>query len=205
VTWFKLLVLSLPIVITAMPRPASAAQPVIPASVYPSGAHITYRPVVSNADLDCLWGFFCDGNVPLFHFQTEDQLHRSGGWAQFAGVPRGRHTRMAFELFVSAYGATDSAGAPWSERAFLDLRAALHDHDYHPAHRASGLLPAVRDGGTFVVVERSGSRDLAVMAYWAGSLEIEGIVMYAHGSAAARQVAWSSLALQIRVAADRGV
>jgi hypothetical protein len=43
------------------------------------------------------------------------------------------------------------------------------------------------------------------MAYWAGSLEIEGIVMYAHGSAAARQVAWSSLALQIRVAADRGV
>jgi hypothetical protein len=81
------------------PHGVQAAPLYIPATVYPPGTHIAYRPVLTNAEMDCLWGFFCEGNVPLFHFQTQDQLHRVDGWAQFAGVQRRGRTSMAFEFY----------------------------------------------------------------------------------------------------------
>src|SRR5690349_13317974 len=38
------------------PPPGVQAAPFhIPATVYPPGAHISYRPVLTNAEMDCMW------------------------------------------------------------------------------------------------------------------------------------------------------
>jgi len=162
------------IAVALTPQGVQAAPLRIPAASYPSGAHIASRPVLSNQQMDCLWGFFCEGNVPLFHFQTQDQLHRVDGWAQFAGVQRRGRTSMAFELFVSRYDQVpDETGTPWSERAFLDLQATIRAHGYLLDRRDADLLSAARTGGTLVAVQHVGKQDLVVMASWSGTREIE--------------------------------
>ena len=186
------------------PQGVRAAPLGIPAAVYPAGAHISYRPVLTNAEMDCLWGFFCEGNLPLFHFATQDQLHRVGGWGQFAGVQhRGRMT-TAFELFVSRYDPVpDDTGIPWGERAFLDLKAAIRAQGYYLVPHGTDLLPAAPATGALLAVQHLGKQDLVVMASWSGTLEIEGIALYDHRPAA-RQSAWASLARQIHLASTRG-
>jgi hypothetical protein len=185
------------------PQGVQAAPLRIPAATYPPGAHIASRPVVSNRQMDCLWGFFCEGNVPLFHFQTQDQLHRVDGWAQFAGVQHRGRTTMAFELFVSRYDPVpDETGTSWSERAFLDLQATIRARGYLLDRRDKDLLSAAREGGTFVAVQHLGKQDLIVMASWSGTLEIEGIAFYDHQPSAARQIAWGSLARQMHRASN---
>jgi hypothetical protein len=187
------------------PHGVQAAPLYIPATVYPPGTHIAYRPVLTNAEMDCLWGFFCEGNVPLFHFQTQDQLHRVDGWAQFAGVQRRGRTSMAFELFVSRYDPVpDETGTLWSERAFLDLRLAIQAQDYLLDRRDADLLSAASGGGTLVAVQHLGKQDLVVMASWSGTQEIEGMAFYDHRPPTARQTAWASLARQMHLASKRG-
>lgn len=190
--------------LVSLPPGVQAAPLHIPATVYPPGAHISYRPVLTNAEMDCMWGFFCEGGLPLFHCATQDQLHRLGGWGQFAGVQhRGRMT-MAFEVFVSRYDAVPaSTGIPWSKRALLDLEIATRAQGYVLARRGTDLLAAATGDGTLVAIQRSGKQDLVVLALWSASLEIEAIALYDH-QPAARQTAWASLARQIRLASRRG-
>jgi hypothetical protein len=189
-----------------VPQCAQAASLRIPSLVYPSGAHIGYRPVLTNAEVDCMWGFTCEGGyVPNFHFSGQDELHRLRGWGQFAGIQHRGRTTMAFELFVSRYDQIpDESGTPWSERAFLDLQTALLAQGYVRDGRDEALLPSARTGGVLVAVQYLGRQDLVVMARWSGNLEIEAIALYDHRPPAARQTARTSLALQIRLASNRG-
>ena len=190
-----------------LPSPAvRAGPPGLPSSVYPSGAHIRFQPVLSNKEMDCLWGFICEGGpLPNFHFKSQDQLHRTGGWAQFAGIQRHGRTTMAFQLFVSQYAPdSDTTGTPWSARALSDLRAALRARGYEPDERDASLLPGSDQRNAFVQVQRGGQGDLVVMALRSGDLEVEGIALYAHRSLTAKGTAWSSLALQMKLASMPG-
>jgi hypothetical protein len=188
------------------PQGVQAAPLRIPAAVYPPGAHIGYRPALTNAEMDCMWGFVCEGgHLPNFHFRTQDELGRLTGWGQFAGIQHEGRTTMAFELFVSRYDPVpDETGTPWSERAFLDLEQAIHAQGYLLHPRDADPLPEAREGGTLVAVQHLGKQDLVVMASWSGTLESEGIALYDHRLPAVRQTAWTSLALQIHVASNRG-
>ncbi len=199
------LLILLGVVPALMPHHAAAAPLGVPAPAYPLGAEISYRPALTNAEMDCLWNFFCEGGVPLFHLTSQDQLRRVAGWAQFAGVHHRGRMAMAFQLFVSRYSAVpDTTGTTWSEVAFLDLTRSIHAQHYRQKSAARELLPAPQGGGALVAVQRSGDQDLVIMARWTGSLEIEGIASYDHGSRTARQTAFASLALQIHLASERG-
>src|SRR5579864_8204833 len=79
----------------------------VPRTLYPARAHLTYYPSLSNAQVDCQWGFQCAGDDgyptdSLFHLQTQDELHRIGGWAQ-DGVVNQRKRLMLFFVFTSHY------------------------------------------------------------------------------------------------------
>jgi hypothetical protein len=205
--WRKAILFTLLAVVAGwVPHSAQAASPRIPALVYPPGAHVGYRPVLTNAQLDCMWGFVCEGRyVPNFHSRTQDELHRLSGWGQFAGIQHGGRTTMAFELFVTRYDSVpDETGTAWSERAFLDLQTALHAQGYLLDRPDADLLPAGRPGGALVAVQYLGKQDLVVMASWSGTLEVEGIALYDHRPPAGRQTAWASLVLQIHLASNRG-
>jgi hypothetical protein len=204
-SFIAFLLVALYTAVTFTPQAVQAAPPGIPAGVYPAGAHIGYHPVLTNSEMDCMWGFFCEGNVPLFHFETQNQLHRLAGWGQFAGVQRRGQITMSFELFVSQYGpAGDETGIPWSERAFLDLKMALRTRGYHFERHQSDLLLAIREGDALVAVQQLGKQDLVVMATWSQGVEIEGIALYDHRSGKAKHTARASLALQIHFATERG-
>ena len=194
-----MLAIALLICACRVPHGVEAESPRIPVTVYPAGAHIGYRPVLTNAEVDCMWGFTCEGGyLPNFHTNTQDALHRMGGWGQFAGIQRGGRTTMAFELFINRYDPVpNEIGTDWSELAFSDLKSALHVQGYHIDRREAGLVSVGHVGGALVAVQLLGKQDLVVMAVWSGTLEIEGIALYEHRSPAARQTAWDSLARQI--------
>lgn len=199
------LVIALCSVSAVMPYSVQAAPARLPNAVYPSGAHILYEAAVSNAAMDCLWGFLCEGSYrPLFHYHMQDELHRTGGWAQFAGVHEHGRMVMAFELFVSRYDSAPSeSGISWSELAFFDLESALVGQGYALDTRNEALLPTTPTGRGLIAVQHVGREDLVVMALWSGTLEIEGIASY-HRQPAARQTAWASLLLQVHLANQRG-
>jgi hypothetical protein len=204
-TLITLLLVALCSVLALAPQGVRADPPGIPAAVYPLGAHIDYRPVLSNTEMDCMWGFFCEGNVPLFHFATEDQLHRFAGWGQFAGVQRRHEMTMGFQLFVSQYASGgDETGMPWAERAFIDLRRALSSRRYNFA-RSGFDLPAPLAGGNLIAVQKVGKQNLVVMASWSQGQEIEGIAFYDHRSRTAGERALTCLAGQIRFASNGGM
>jgi len=185
------------------PSGVQAASLRVPAMLYPGGAHISYQSVLSNEQMDCMWGFFCEGNVPLFHFATQDQLHRVDGWGQFAGLRRHGRMVIGFELFVSRYApASDAEGVSWSARAFADLRAAIYAHGYITLRHLPRLVPAADSGGYLAELEPSSDYDLVVMGCWTGSLEVEGIVMYDHHSPWAQHTALTDLTLQVKAAMD---
>jgi hypothetical protein len=176
---------------------AGAATSPLPASLYPAGASITYRPSVSNHTMDCLWGFSCEGDVPLFHEETQAGLHRVRGWAQFAGVHHNGQLSTAFELFASRYrpGAND-VDLPWAGAALADFQTALRAHRYTPVRNGPHLLTAGVSGAQ--VVERSGQNDIVVMAVWNGRTEVEAIVAFYRASPSARRAAIGLLAQQVR-------
>jgi hypothetical protein len=172
----------------------------IPATRYPSGTRITYFPAVSNATMDCQWGFICEGNVPLFHLQLQDQLHRITGWAQYA-VWNHSHKKMQFVVYASQYAPDiDLERRPWSRAAFDDFRAAIHAQGYKPLRDEPSLLPKGGDGGTVAALQRSGPDDLIVVAAWTSSHEVEAIAVFSHRSPGARRVALTYLARQVRAA-----
>lgn len=181
-----------------------AAAPRLPSAMYPVGAHISYRPAISNSAMDCLWGFFCEGHSPLFHFQTESELKRTGGWGQFAAVRVHGRTAMAFELFASQYGEGDSAGKPWARAAFADFCMAIQSHGYGVSRTHADLLPPGSTGGWTVQLQPSGSSDLIVVAAWTGRREVEAIVLFDHRPAAIRTRVTSLLIHQVREALVAG-
>lgn len=200
------LVIALCTATAVMPRGVLAASAPIPSTVYPLGAHIRYDAALSNAALDCLWGFLCEGSYrPLFHYHRQDELHRTGGWAQFAGVHRRGRMVMAFELFTSHYDSVPvGSSSAWGELAFFDLESAVIGEGYALDRRDVALLPAPPGGDRLIAVQHVGREDLVVVALWTGTLEIEGIAFYRR-QPAARQTAWSSLILQVHLAFQRGV
>jgi hypothetical protein len=189
-----------------VPHSVQAAPLRIPATLYPTGAHIGYRPVLTNAEVDCMWGFTCEGGyIPNFHFRTQDLLHRLSGWGQFAGVQQHGRTTMAFELFAGRYDpASDETGTSWSERAVIDLQAALHVQGYRQVRRNADAILGGHVSSPLLAVQHLGKQDLVVMACRSGSLELEGIALYDHRLPAAKRIAWNSLALQIHRAVKLG-
>lgn len=196
----------LAIVLLWAPRSADAESPRIPADVYPSGAHVSFRPHLTNAEMDCMWGFICEGPpLPNFHLTPEGQLNRVGGWGQFAGVQRHGRTVMAFELFVSRYGPNlRDAAMSGSEQAFHDLELAIWSQGYRPNPHATRLISKATNGGAIGAVQFLGTQDLVVMASWSGPEEIEGIALYDNKPSSAGQRAWTSLAQQIHLARTHG-
>jgi hypothetical protein len=181
---------------------SQAASPQIPARDYPAGASISFRPTLSNHQMDCLWGFFCEGGVPLFHLLSEDQLHRVGGWAQFAGLRQRGRIAVAFQLFASQYQAgTDADGTPFSQEAFDDLIRVVHAHGYSVMANQPHLVPAAANGGSIAEVQRWSSNELIVMACWSGTQDVEAIVAVDHGSESVRRNALRDLTLQVLRAA----
>jgi hypothetical protein len=187
--------------LSAIPRTAQAAGGRLPSTLYPRGAHITYRPSLSNADMDCLWNFDCDGMIPLFHFAAQEDLHRVAGWAEFAGVQAHRRTGMVFELFASTYQAGSAGeGGSWSENAFSDILLASLVHGYAVVSSGAPLLADPRLGGAEALTLPGTPSDLTVMACWSGVAEVEAIVMYDSRSAHARQTALRDLRNQVMTA-----
>jgi len=172
--------------------------------MYPPGTLISYFPAVRNVTMDCQWGFFCEGNVPLFHLHPQDQLHRISGWAQYA-VWRHDHKRLQFVVYASEYAdQIDLEGHPASEAAFSDFRAAIRVQHYELRRVGLPLLPEGLDGGAVVAVQRSGPDDLVAMAAWTGSREVEALTVFAHRSPTARRVALTDLSWQVWTAIHDG-
>jgi hypothetical protein len=147
--------------------------------------------------MDCQWSFFCEGDVSLFHRTTQAGLHRSSGWAQFAGVHRNGQLSMAFELFASRYApGADDRDIPWAGAALADFQAALQEHSYTSLGNGPRLLRPGSSGGQ--TVERSGGNDTVVMGVWNGRSEVEAIVTFYRASQADRHAAVGLLAQQVR-------
>lgn len=175
---------------------AAATKPAIPPGLYPAGASIGFRPHVSNHQLDCLWSFYCEGHLALFHTETQDQLERTGGWAEFAGA-RLDGGRMGFELFSSIYAAN------WSKRAYENLIVAIENHGYSPLGGHS-LRLSNGNGGSMAELQPNGRSDIVVMACWTGTREVEGLVYFAH-SARAQHDALRFVRRQIGQALRQGI
>jgi hypothetical protein len=183
--------------------PAGAAVTRIPAGLYPAGSHVVYQPTLSNHQMDCAWGFFCEGNIPLFHYFTQDQLHRIGGWAQSASA-RPHGAMMAFQLFASRYDPQVSDdGTPWSERAFQDLATITHDHGYRLLSSLPAVMSDTASGGVLAESKHSGAAILVVLACWSGSVEIEAIALADRRSPAAARTALTDLTRQVTGALGR--
>lgn len=181
---------------------SQAASSRLPATYYPAGAHTTFRPTISNQQMDCMWGFFCEGQLPLFHFFSQDQLHRVSGWGQFSGLRRADRMVMGFELFASRYRSSpDLDGTPFAKDAFDDLIHATRARGYTPLARQPYLLPANVAGDSIAEVQRVSTSELIVMACWSGTAEVEAIVTVDHGSGAERSLAVRDLTNQVRRAA----
>lgn len=193
-------VIALTVLLGGITSPASADTAGIPASLYPSGTRITDFPSVSNSTMDCQWGFFCEGSLPVFHLQPQDELQRVGGWAQYA-VWQHDNKRMHFVAYGSqCTPARDWVGRPWSRSAFDDFQAAILAQGYQRLRGTLGLLPKGLDGGASASLQRCGPDDLIAMAAWAGSREVEALAVFGHRSPGSRRFALTILARQLRAA-----
>lgn len=178
---------------------AKAAQPQIPKSFYPSGAHITRFPVFSNDQMDCNWGFFCEGNVPLFHFQSQDELRRLGGWAEYASWTQNHH-RIETAIYASAYSSEPSEHAiPRSQEAFIDFQHATYLHGYRvlPLRLAHPIRSAP---GNTVIERQPGPTGLLVEACWSGTFEVEALIADGGHTLRARRLAISTVSALVHAA-----
>jgi hypothetical protein len=178
-----------------------AAQTVgLTADLYPAGSHIASFPAVSNADMDCNWGFFCEGGVPVFHLSPQDVLHRVGGWSQYAGY---RHNGLVlrFAVYASTYASgTDAAGRAWSHAAFDDFVLADRINGYRMLPRETPAIQVSGQSGAMAALQRNGPIDLIVMAAWTGAAEVEGLALFPHRSPAMRRAAVRDLRRQVEMA-----
>jgi hypothetical protein len=154
--------------------------------------------------MDCAWGFVCqDGqplvHQPLFHLRTQDDLHRLGGWAQFAsGGVQGHH--LLFALLASHYGPSDPESMPWNVQAFSDFRIALTVVGYRDVERVPRLAPKGAVANQSLQVLHSPTMTVLAMSCWTGSIEIEGTAIFHPNSVALRRVALHHLIAQMRAA-----
>jgi len=174
-----------------------AAPPGLSHDHFPAGSHITLLPSLSNHALDCRWGFYCEGNVPLYHLHPQDELHRLSGWAQYA-TWRQHGQVMLFTLFPSRYrqGSPGDAGQ-FSRAALADLRFTISPHGYRPLHHFFPTIPARDPVSAYASLLLDGSVDIAVAGYQRGIHETEGIVVFSHGYPALREQALSRLREQV--------
>jgi hypothetical protein len=107
---------------------------------------------------------------------------------------------MLFAVFASHYSPDSAEGMPWNVVAFADFREALISQRYRDLARPRGLLPKGEVGNTSAQLARSANSDVLAMACWIGSVEVEGVVIYAHGSATIHALAARALARQIAAA-----
>src|SRR5947209_2285457 len=146
------LILALTALTAVAPRGVEAAAPRVPADTYPPHSHISYVAPLSNEQMDCMWGFFCEGSIPVFHVTTERDLHRLDGWAQFAGW---HHNAMTFELFASRYSASiDDQGTSASAAAFTEFAAVLRGAGYRCLHPSIRLPVGQGSGGVLTEIQR---------------------------------------------------
>jgi hypothetical protein len=116
------------------------------ASVYPAHTQLSGSTDVSNSQMDCDWGFTCLSGEPLmqqplFHFTTEDNLHRVSGWAQFGKV-RTHGKQMLFAIYASRYvDGRDAEELPWSLCAFADFRLTTLAHGFAELNHDPVLVP----------------------------------------------------------------
>lgn len=182
----------------------AASAPRIPSAAYPTQTRINTLAPLSNQQMDCNWGFACHDGKPLlqswvFHLQTQSDLHRLSGWAQF-GDARVHTRRILFAVFASHYSADASDGLPWNIAAFSDFRGATLSTGYQDLEHMPRLLPNGMLGNTSVQQLRSRNADAIAMACWVGSMEVEGIAIYTHGMTDQRRIAMRSLTRQMRAA-----
>jgi len=176
-----------------------AANAPLAASLYPAGAHISYRPHLSNLQMDCMWGFLCDGGVVLFHTTSESNLHRLSGWGEFASSG---DDGPSFELFASHYGSgANYDGTPWAQGAFADLALASRSHGYRPVHLSQIHLTSLDPSHVLTAQVPCGASSLLVMAWWDGTAEVEAIVAYNRKPASERHIAVTDLVRQVDIAA----
>jgi hypothetical protein len=142
---------------------ASAANAEIPAADYPSHSQITFRPHVSNHDMDCEWGFLCeDPPLPVMHFQWQDELGRKSGMAQFAVTPH-----LRFALFGSNYGSGAQAKA-----ASMDMRSAVANQGYQQVTAPVGCL-AFKGWGAYAMACISGGIEVEARVGFYGATKSE--------------------------------
>lgn len=112
---------------------------------------------------------------------------------------------MLFAVYASRYSDDGSAGVPWNVLAFADFRGALMSQWYSELNHVPRLLPRGVVGNTSAQLSQSSSGDVLAMSCWTGSIEVEGVVVYAHGSVTQRNLAGRDLARQILAAVTASV
>jgi hypothetical protein len=182
-----------------------AAGAPVPSSLYPARAHTTYFPDISNGDVDCQWGFVCPAGEgfpsdPLFHSLTQDELHRTGGWAETSVL--NRHGRiMLFFLFASRYAPSlNPDGIQWVVAAFDDLDLASRAYGFVDRSSVPQLLASMNSGEIMAKQQHTRQFDSYLLAFWTGSQDAEALAVYNHASSSERQTALRDLTAQVRVA-----
>lgn len=107
---------------------------------------------------------------------------------------------MLFALSASRYSADPGNGLPWKVAAFADFRGATLFSGYHDLDRMLRLFPKGMVGNASVQLASSPCADALAMASWTGSIEVEGVVVYAHHSAAQQRLARREPIRQMRAA-----
>lgn len=153
---------------------------------------------VSNAQMDCDWGFVChDGHAdltaPVMHFQSQDALHRLSGFAQYS-VANHQHIHMA--LFASLYSPDTSGSLPWNVAAFADFRTALFAMGASDLSNVPPLFPAGAIGNRSAQAVTLHGHVLLAVTCWTGTTEIEAIATYPQALHPGRQLVLDTLAAQ---------
>jgi hypothetical protein len=150
------------------------------AAEYPAHTHLTYYPTWTNQQFDCNFGMVCDSGTPepYLHFFSEDQLHRTGGWAIWG---EWQDDRMGFELYSSVYAGGTAAGSmPWNQNAATDEQTMLVRAQLaRPAKTIPSVLPDGVQGGAFAYyLSRPYWHVLFLTAWWGTDHEVEAAALY---------------------------
>jgi hypothetical protein len=159
--------------------PVHAAVSPIPASAYPPHTRITYFPNWTNGEFDCNFGWVCSSGSPqpYMHMSTEDQLHRTSGWATW-GEWHG--DTLGFELYASVYDpGIGHDGLTWNQIAASDENAMLVRGQGARSETVPSLLPDGVQGGAFAYsMNRPYWHVLFLTVWWGGNSEIEAAAVY---------------------------
>jgi hypothetical protein len=165
--------------------PVRAESSPIPAGAYPPHTRITYFPAWTNRQFDCNFGWVCEGTSPqpYLHILTEDQLHRTGGWATWG---EWHDDEMGFEVYLSTYQdgiAQDGMPHPamtWNQAAAIDEQTMLvRGQKARPATAVPSLLPQGESGGSFAYhVDEPYWHVLFLTVWWGADHEIEAATTF---------------------------